>query len=322
MAPTLARAETIRVNIWDDKPALDAANSTGAAPQPISRADLEALGAASDASSVKKDVSSTTADTAVAATDADATVPQVQRAPPIADDDSSPASPPAVAPPPPPPLPPPGYSRHNDGTSSSQKLEQSSLYLASINELVLTVTSIREIDRSFIDAFFNTYRSFCLPQQLLEKLIERYNVPDWVAPETKSRVQIRVLVAMRTWVAYEPTLFAPLANTPRKSTETEQTAEQKAVHHALTPFLAKAREDGYSLLVDRLCDKVSSCRCCCRCCRRCCRTTCLLLLILGIDRLVTVVIVVNRTSTPKPVCRLHRPSRNCPKTCAAPRSIC
>ena len=222
VARSLARAETISVNIWDD----DRSTASVEPPTPETPRPTVSLG-------VEEEL-----EAAEAA---------------------------ASGPPPPPPPPPPGYLTGSLQAplagASRMKLEQASLYLASINELVLTVTSDREIDRSFMDAFFNTYRSFCTPSQLLEKLIERYNVPDWVAPETKSRVQIRVLVSMRTWCAYEPRLFAPFVqNGDQPLVDASLVGAiddgDKEAQSTLGTFLARARTDGYALLVERMCDKV------------------------------------------------------------------
>jgi len=80
---------------------------------------------------------------------------------------------------------------------------------ATLNSLVQTLTSTESIvDRSFLQAFMLTYRSFTTPERLLSKLMERYNVPR-SAREDKATVQLRVCVTIKYWIENQIRDFSP-----------------------------------------------------------------------------------------------------------------
>ena len=64
------------------------------------------------------------------------------------------------------------------------------------------------VERSFLQAFILTYRSFTTPERLLAKLMERYNVPR-SAREDKSTVQLRVCVTLKYWIENQIRDFSP-----------------------------------------------------------------------------------------------------------------
>lgn len=55
-------------------------------------------------------------------------------------------------------------------------------------------------DSNFLETFLATYRSFTTPIKLLEKLKQRYNVPNSIENQKKTVVQMRVCVVMKRWV--------------------------------------------------------------------------------------------------------------------------
>ncbi|XP_049852214.1 ras guanine nucleotide exchange factor G-like isoform X2 [Schistocerca gregaria] len=61
--------------------------------------------------------------------------------------------------------------------ASEEMPGDSLLYAASINRLIVKLTSETEVDVAFVNCFLATYRSFTTPEELWIKLMERYNVP-------------------------------------------------------------------------------------------------------------------------------------------------
>jgi hypothetical protein len=56
------------------------------------------------------------------------------------------------------------------------------------------------VDSNFTNTFLLTYRSFTTPEQLLKKLLERYDVSDEVSDKSKGIIQMRVCVVLKRWV--------------------------------------------------------------------------------------------------------------------------
>jgi hypothetical protein len=88
-------------------------------------------------------------------------------------------------------------------------------YLESLNQLIETLTSeeylgklfpISWIDSCFVDSkfmktFITTYQSFMTPVQLLDKLMQRFNVPsDKIPKEKVSQIQLRVGIVLKYWL--------------------------------------------------------------------------------------------------------------------------
>eukprot|EP00011_Vannellida_sp_DIVA3-517-6-12_P012909 CAMPEP_0114606058 /NCGR_PEP_ID=MMETSP0168-20121206/1369_1 /TAXON_ID=95228 ORGANISM="Vannella sp., Strain DIVA3 517/6/12" /NCGR_SAMPLE_ID=MMETSP0168 /ASSEMBLY_ACC=CAM_ASM_000044 /LENGTH=1173 /DNA_ID=CAMNT_0001816917 /DNA_START=278 /DNA_END=3796 /DNA_ORIENTATION=- len=82
---------------------------------------------------------------------------------------------------------------------SPAKSKGSKVKLGTLNQLVSYLTSDEKIDNAFLRTFVCTYRSFSTPVQLLEKLQERFAVPDTLAAREKA-IQLRVCVTLKYWV--------------------------------------------------------------------------------------------------------------------------
>mmetsp|Transcript_7580 Transcript_7580/g.13216 ORF Transcript_7580/g.13216 Transcript_7580/m.13216 type:complete len:782 (+) Transcript_7580:21-2366(+) len=70
-----------------------------------------------------------------------------------------------------------------------------------LNQLVLKLTDDASYDRKFMQTFTTTYQSFTVPTLLLQKLMERYQVPGNVGVDDKRRqaIQLRVAVVLKYW---------------------------------------------------------------------------------------------------------------------------
>ena len=67
----------------------------------------------------------------------------------------------------------------------------------SFNKLVAALTSDKALDSAYMKAFIATYRSFATPWQLLEKMVQRYNVPKTMPPERGLPIKLRVSVVIK-----------------------------------------------------------------------------------------------------------------------------
>lgn len=84
-----------------------------------------------------------------------------------------------------------------------------------LNKLVEAITHASHYDHSYMAAFIATYRSFTTPQVLLERLLQRFEVPSsplLTAQETTA-VQQRVPVVLKYWVEVQPDDFDDTALT-------------------------------------------------------------------------------------------------------------
>jgi hypothetical protein len=76
-----------------------------------------------------------------------------------------------------------------------------SLAAASLNQLVLRLTDPVEYDKTFMETFLLTYRSFTSPDSVLTKIIQRYRAPaDKVGADKVDTVRVRCLVFMTNWL--------------------------------------------------------------------------------------------------------------------------
>ncbi|ELR25601.1 RasGEF domain containing protein [Acanthamoeba castellanii str. Neff] len=83
---------------------------------------------------------------------------------------------------------------------------------ASFPRLVEHLTSPSSYDKSFIDAFFMTYRTFAPPEQLLQQLIARYTTPTALMhAKDHNLVKMRVFDILRIWLETKFTDFADAA---------------------------------------------------------------------------------------------------------------
>ncbi|EFA76205.1 Ras guanine nucleotide exchange factor [Heterostelium album PN500] len=79
-----------------------------------------------------------------------------------------------------------------------------------LNKLIESLTSEKPYDISkFTKTFLLTYLSFTSARKLLEKLIQRYTVPDDKDQSFKIKVQVRVASFMKTWVERNYADFDP-----------------------------------------------------------------------------------------------------------------
>lgn len=65
-----------------------------------------------------------------------------------------------------------------------------------VNSLIEALTDVTVVEAEFNTVLFMTYRSYIHPVTLLDKLFERFNVPEEYKRQS-SRIQFRSLVAIR-----------------------------------------------------------------------------------------------------------------------------
>ncbi|GAM23008.1 hypothetical protein SAMD00019534_061830 [Acytostelium subglobosum LB1] len=71
---------------------------------------------------------------------------------------------------------------------------------ATLNKLVEISTNNIDVDRDTMNVLLLTYMSFTTSDTLLEKLIERYNVPDHIEKKNKNVIQLHVIVFIKNWL--------------------------------------------------------------------------------------------------------------------------
>jgi len=71
---------------------------------------------------------------------------------------------------------------------------------ATFNKLVETATSPDNFDNDFTDVFFLCFQSFSTPEELLHKLIERYNTPYQLEHTESEKIKLRVCVFIKHWL--------------------------------------------------------------------------------------------------------------------------
>eukprot|EP01116_Phalansterium_solitarium_P021333 TRINITY_DN6596_c0_g1_i2.p1 TRINITY_DN6596_c0_g1~~TRINITY_DN6596_c0_g1_i2.p1 ORF type:complete len:546 (-),score=190.77 TRINITY_DN6596_c0_g1_i2:72-1709(-) len=74
---------------------------------------------------------------------------------------------------------------------------------ASLNQLVLLLTSTTSLDLEFQRCFFMMYTTFASPQTLLRKLLQRFDVPPELAAD-RFNVQVRVSSVLKFWLENHP----------------------------------------------------------------------------------------------------------------------
>lgn len=84
------------------------------------------------------------------------------------------------------------------------------LKMASVNQLIRKLTSEVESDVVFLKCFLMTYQSFISPSRLLNKLMERFDVPEDVESEASKAMKIksRVVNVIKQWLNTHPRDFS------------------------------------------------------------------------------------------------------------------
>jgi len=96
--------------------------------------------------------------------------------------------------------------------NNSDAAESPDIKCATLDKLIERVTYHSTYDNSYLYAFLLTYRSFTTPQELLEKLIQRYNIPpphrdsithkefgEW-QHDVLNKVRLRVSQVIKKWI--------------------------------------------------------------------------------------------------------------------------
>lgn len=98
------------------------------------------------------------------------------------------------------------HAEEDDGSGKLSKFEGAehttrALSAASLNQLILRLTDPGEYDKSFMETFLLTYRSFTSPEVVLAKIMQRYRAPaDRVGADKVDTVRVRCLVFMTNWL--------------------------------------------------------------------------------------------------------------------------
>lgn len=73
--------------------------------------------------------------------------------------------------------------------------------VASLNELILRLTSDINFERDYQDTFITTYRSFTEPVVIFRKMMERFQVPSGLFDRGRTKsIQLRVAVVVTNWM--------------------------------------------------------------------------------------------------------------------------
>ncbi|EGG20928.1 Ras guanine nucleotide exchange factor [Cavenderia fasciculata] len=80
---------------------------------------------------------------------------------------------------------------------------------ATLNQLVILLTSDSNYDSKFLKTFITTYQSFASPNLLFTKLVERYTVPEWYTTNKQkiTTIQQRVIVVLKYWIVNQSSDF-------------------------------------------------------------------------------------------------------------------
>eukprot|EP01133_Synstelium_polycarpum_P017271 gene17271-20596_t len=116
-----------------------------------------------------------------------------------------------------------------------------------LNKLIEALTSEKPYDISkFTKTFLLTYQSFTTPHKLMDKLIQRYNVPDDKDSSFRVKVQVRVASFMKTWVERnDKDLDASLMDRLRKFAKETLLSDKHAdlARLLMAPILQREEED-------------------------------------------------------------------------------
>lgn len=128
--------------------------------------------------------------------------------------------------------------------------KEKTIRAASLNKLVIELTSEETYgtvrihlthypEPDFLNAFLITYRSFVQPEELFQKLLERYRVPPTVNA-SKKKVQVRVCIFIKRWIEKSPEDVALFLDRLKAFIEQEVKAEYSQVVPGLQKAIADA----------------------------------------------------------------------------------
>lgn len=86
--------------------------------------------------------------------------------------------------------------------SPPTRSDNGQLFGGNLNHLIVEITSSDSHDSKVLKTFITTFRSFASPLQVLEKLVQRFQVPSVVpiSPLEKKTIQFRVCVVLQQWI--------------------------------------------------------------------------------------------------------------------------
>ncbi|GAM23088.1 hypothetical protein SAMD00019534_062630 [Acytostelium subglobosum LB1] len=111
---------------------------------------------------------------------------------------------------------------------------------ATLNKLVEMSTTNIDNDRDTMNILLMTYMSFTTSDMLLEKLIERYNVPGRIDDKTKNVIQLHVIVFIKNWLEQQTPQAASGGGLEERFLE------------RINQFIERLKSDGYSNMVPQL----------------------------------------------------------------------
>ncbi|EGC31783.1 hypothetical protein DICPUDRAFT_99093 [Dictyostelium purpureum] len=136
---------------------------------------------------------------------------------------------------------------HYINNTNSEDKNYKTIKHASLNQLILKLTSETHTELKFAKTFITTYRSFTTAEIFLSKLIQRYFTPNLrnITPhifiqKIQTPIQLRVLNVLRLWIEQYPADF------------------HKEILKTLTSFLNATRKNGHGQLSDLILKKFNN----------------------------------------------------------------
>ncbi|KAH3746011.1 Ras guanine nucleotide exchange factor [Pelomyxa schiedti] len=74
------------------------------------------------------------------------------------------------------------------------------LRAGTLNNIVNYLTSEDFYNNKFLNSCITTYQSFCSPWELLDKLRQRYQVPESINPQRAGKIKLRVGIVLKYWI--------------------------------------------------------------------------------------------------------------------------
>lgn len=138
------------------------------------------------------------------------------------------------------------------GSSRTRLISEPLLASATLNRLIIKLTSESAVDVAFMKSFLATYRSFTTPEELWGKLLERYNVPPNVEISEEAYKQqvtlpihLRVANVIGMWLAsnYMDISDELMVHIEYFVEQTIATGEAKGLQRKLKSAVEKAQGD-------------------------------------------------------------------------------